>query len=59
MGFPGAAKGGADAVLQVLGGEQPRRLRHPLLARQPLGLTKTNLTQGQYATSANRWGVSS
>src|SRR5436305_10434330 len=38
MWFPSAAKGGADTVLQFLGGEQPRWLRHPLLARQPLGL---------------------
>src|SRR5919198_3090416 len=38
MRFTGAAKSSADAVLQFLGGEQPRWLRHPLLASQPLGL---------------------
>ena len=38
MGFPSAAKGGADTVLQFLGGEQACWLRYPLLARQPLGL---------------------
>ena len=38
MRFTVAAKGGIDAVLQFLGGEQARRLRYPLLASQPLGL---------------------
>jgi len=38
MRFAVAAKGGADALLQFRGGQQPCRLGDPLLASQPLGL---------------------
>lgn len=38
MRFTVAAEGGTDVVLQLGGGEQLRRLCHPLLAMQPFGL---------------------
>ena len=38
MWLPSAAKSGANTLLQFISAEQSRRLRHPLLARQPLGL---------------------
>jgi hypothetical protein len=55
----GTAVDRADALDDFSNGQQARSFEHLALAMQPLGFTKTNLTQGQYATSANRWGVSS
>src|SRR5213080_447265 len=40
MRFAVAAKGGADALLQFRGGQQPCRLGDPLLPSQPLGLDR-------------------
>jgi hypothetical protein len=55
----GTAVDSTDPVNDLGGGEQAVGLSHLALAMKPLGFTKTNLTQGQGATSANRWGVSS
>jgi hypothetical protein len=48
-----------DRSLEGLGGGEAAHGQLFILDVAPEWLTKTNLTQGQGATSANRWGVSS
>ena len=54
MWFSSAAKGGADPVFQLLGGEQSRRLCHPLLASQPLGLM-TPILLHLLSSNTDKW----
>jgi len=54
MRFTVAAEGGTDVVLQLGGGEQLRRLCHPLLAMEPFGLM-TPILMHLLSTDTDKW----